>query len=506
MRNSLRSKLILSYLAIAVLTAVAIYVLIQATSGQRLKALILEQQIVELQQQVASWYASEGTWNGFSDYFVALHPPPVDAIAIGEGPGGAGAAPPLGAGGPPTGRGPGPGSGGPGPGGGPPPPPVDAPTTMEMDGAVQTQAIGMHGLVDADRRVLVRFRSYMPNEVVPEPVLSDAVPVEVQGETIAWIIPDSATGISLQSEETIYLQRTNQVVLGAGALAVVAALLMGMWFAQVLLRPIFALTAASEEMAQGKLKQQVAIHTNDELGQLAESFNSMSHQVAVSQQQRRQLTADIAHDLGTPLQIISGYVETIQDGTLAPTPERMGIIATEVGHLHRLIQDLNTLVQTDTQTLSLDLEPVALDEYLPRFVSSFKPLADEQKVALQLDTLPSALPQVQADQARLTQVLANLLSNALRYTPTGGNIQIAVRALADAAQIRVRDSGVGIDPSALPFVFDRFYQSDQARSSSGKMGLGLAISKGLVEAMGGEISAESPGQNQGATFVITLPT
>lgn len=461
MLRSLRSKLILSYLAIAVLTALSIYALILATSDQRLKTLILEQQIIELRDEAARWYASEGNWSGFPDYFQVLHPPPQrERPAPGA---------PLG----------------------------ERPTVAE---------IGMHGIVTVDRQVLVPFRTYLPSQTVPEALLANATPVEVNGETVGWVIPDESTGISLQAEETVYLQRTNQVLLSAGALAVIAAMLMGIWFARVLLRPIYALTDASEQMAQGQLKQQVTIHTDDELGKLASSFNSMSHEVALGHQRRRQLTADIAHDLSTPLQIIAGYVETIQDGTLKPTPKRMDVIATEVEHLRRLIQDLNTLAETDSNTLSLNMQSVALDEYLPQVVSSFASLADEQQVALQLDALPAQLPTVQADQARLTQVLGNIVSNALRYTPEGGRIQIAVRALADAAQIRVKDSGSGIDPQSLPFVFDRFYQSDQARSTSGKMGLGLAISKGLVEAMGGVISAESAGKNQGATFVITLPT
>ncbi len=231
----------------------------------------------------------------------------------------------------------------------------------------------------------------------------------------------------------------------------------------------------------------------------------MSNEIALANQRRRQLTADIAHDLSTPLQIVSGYIEAIQDGDLAPTAERMATIATELDHLRHLIQDLDLLAQTDTKTLRLQIEPLDLADFLPQTVASFKSLATERQIDLALNRLPSRLPTVQADRERLSQVLGNILNNALRHTPAGGSIAVNVARREASVQIGVRDSGEGISAETLPFIFDRFYQTDQQRSSTGKMGLGLAISKGLVEAMGGQISAESSGQNRGTTFVVTLP-
>ena len=456
MTTSLRTRLILSYLAIALLTATLIYLLIRATSDQRLKALVLEQQISEMEEQVTAWYALEGSWEGFESYFKTLHPP--DAI-LADG----------------------------------------------SDGDRRSPPDGAHGVVSADGETLIRFENFRPGDSVPDAFLVDALPIVVEGQTVGWIVPDDQTGISLAGEEQVYLQRTNQVVLVAGAIGVGVALLTGLGLARVLLRPITALTQASERMAQGDLKQQVPVQRDDELGKLASSFNSMSHEIALANQRRQQLTADIAPDLSTPLQIVSGYVEAIQDGDLAPTAERMATIATELDHLRHLIQDLDLLAQTDTKTLRLQIEPLDLANFLPQAIASFEPLAADRKISLALGQLPAKLPTVRADRERLTQVLSNLLNNALRHTPAGGAIDVGAARVAEGVQIAVRDSGEGISAETLPFIFDRFYQTDTQRSSAGKMGLGLAISKGLVEAMGGEISAESSGHNHGTTFIVTLP-
>jgi len=280
--------------------------------------------------------------------------------------------------------------------------------------------------------------------------------------------------------------------------------LIGYGFASLLLRPIHNLIKASEAMARGDLKQEIEIHLNDELGQLTASFNMMSHEVTKSNQRRRQMVADITHDLSTPLQIIAGYIEIIQDETLEATPERIGIIAAEIEHLRHLVNDLDLLVQTDSKTLTLSLEPIDLAEYLPQVVKKYTPLAQAQAIELTLAPL-SNLPSVQGDRERLSQVIGNLITNALRHTPAAGLIHISAQDGRGRVLLQVRDTGSGIAPDDLPFIFDRFYQADPSRNASGKMGLGLAISKGLVEAMNGTISVESGYIGQGAVFTISLP-
>lgn len=455
MLSSIRTKLTLSYLAIALLTAVLIYVLIRVTSDGRLRSLVLEQQIAEIQEEVATFYEAQGSWDGFSEYFRTLHPPP--------------RRPQNGA------------------SNHPPPRPK-----------------GMHGVADVNGRLFVGTELYAGGEIVPTDVLAEAIPVIVANETVAYIVPDDESGISLAAEEQIYLQRTNEVLIVAGGAAVAAALLMGLGLARMFIQPINHLTSASKAMAAGDLEQRVPITANDELGELATSFNKMSADLAAATRQRRQLTADIAHDLSTPLQVISGYIEAGQDGSLPLTPKRLEKIATEIDHLSRLVEDLDLLAQTDTHTLRLQLEPINPASFLEHVVESFSPLANAESVNIRSQVSPK-LPTIQADYNRLMQVMGNLVTNALRYTPVGGDIVISAESHQNEVLLRVTDTGAGISAADLPFIFDRFYRADTSRTEGGKMGLGLAISKALVEAMGGQISARSA-TAKGTTFQILLPT
>lgn len=491
MTLSIRSKLILSYLGIAFLTAGLIYGLIRYTSGARLKVLILEQQIAGLHDDVANWYEVEGTWDGFGAYFSQLHPldervrrpqpsrerPPVsgDLREAGSPP------PPIG-GAPQSG---------------------DALPTNRRLPLDRGPREGKHGVITSERLVLVPFQQFTFEDIVPEGYLSDAVAVQVNDETVAWIVPDDQTGISLAAEEQVYLSRTNQVLFVAGGISVAVALLTALGFARILIRPIRQLTQASRALANGEVAQVVDVHTEDELGELATTFNKMSNDLAEANRQRRQMTADIAHDLSTPLQVISGYIEAVQNGDLELTPTRINTIATEIEHLRRLIDDLDLLAQTDTRTLTLKLESVDTATFLKQVASSFTPMASAGDVELRA-VMPAKSAAVYADRERLMQVIGNLVNNALRYTPAGGQIAIGVNEVADGVELKVQDTGSGIHKDDLPHIFDRFYRVDASRSDSGKMGLGLAISRGLVEAMGGRISAESE-PNRGTTFSVMLP-
>ena len=459
--QSIRAKLIASYLVIALLTALSIYLLIRLTSIARLETLISEQQLSNIEQEIISWYEFEGGWTGFENYYYALHPRP-QAFQ-------------------------------------PPEPPPD----RQPPSSPPRLSGRLTGVLDANQQTLIQTFATAPGERFPDIHMSRAIPVRVDSEIVAYIVPDDERGIGLAAEEQIYLEQTNQVLLFASFMGVGLALLMGLGLTRVLVRPINDLTTATQAMADGELKQQVLIRSNDELGQLAETFNQMSSDLAEVTRQRKQMTADIAHDLGTPLQVISGYIEAIQDGTLAPSPERIKVIAVEIEHLRRLIMDLDLLAQTDTHSLRLQMEPIDPTTFLHQVAQSFTPLASAGGIQI-VTHIPSKLPAIQADHERLLQVMGNLLSNALRYTPDGGNITIAAHQRLNQLILQVEDSGRGIDPSDLPYIFDRFYKVDSSRSEGGKMGLGLAISKALVEAMGGMITAESGGDQLGTTFRVAF--
>ena len=243
------------------------------------------------------------------------------------------------------------------------------------------------------------------------------------------------------------------------------------------------------------------VTSQDELGQLTATFNQMSADLVLADQRRKRLTADITHDLSTPLQVISGYIEMLEEGAVTLTPQRLETIKTEIGHLRRLVGNLSMLTQAESNGLDIQLQPVEPRALMERIYHSYQPIADRQGVKLSLE-LPEGSPNILIDEGRMLQVLKNLVDNALRYTSGKGEIKLGVE-VGEQVNLKVSDNEAGIDAEDLPYVFDRFFQANKARGlNSGKMGLGLAICQALVNAQGGVISAESAGKGQGTTIVI----
>jgi signal transduction histidine kinase len=285
--------------------------------------------------------------------------------------------------------------------------------------------------------------------------------------------------------------------------AVLVALVVGLLLARTLTRPLQALTAATHRMAGGDLEQQVPVTSRDELGELAQAFNRMSQQVAQANHARRQMTADVAHELRTPLTVIAGYIESMRDGVLQVTPERLTVIYAEIEHLQHLVGDLRILSQADAGELKLNRQPLQVADLLQQVQASFAHQAEQNGIQLNLNLDPN-LPPIQGDEVRLIQVLSNLIANAIRYTPRGGQIRLGAVYEAGQVVLTIQDTGQGIAPADLPLVFDRFYRADKSRSEeNGESGLGLAIAKALVEAHGGTITVAST-LGSGTTFTIRL--
>ena len=221
-----------------------------------------------------------------------------------------------------------------------------------------------------------------------------------------------------------------------------------------LTRPIRELTAATHQIAGGDLGVQVPVHTHDELGELALSFNTMSADLEQASRLRRQMTADIAHDLRTPLSVILGYTEALSDGKLQATPKIATTLHREAQQLNHLIDDLRTLSLADAGELPLHRGPVAPAALLERAASSYRMQAEQQEIAVVIDT-GTNLPRVNVDSQRMAQVLGNLVSNALRHTPAGGAVTLSARATAADVQLQVHDTGSGIAAGDLPHVFAR---------------------------------------------------
>ncbi len=357
--------------------------------------------------------------------------------------------------------------------------------------------VDMNGVVVAGRGPL------NTGDQIPAVMMEAGIPITLDGKQVGTALlaqPPPA----LDPREQRYMDGANRALLVGALGASATALIVGILLSRQFLRPLSELTHAIKAMRAGNLDQRVQIRTRDELGILAQTFNEMSANLYHAIQHRKQMTADIAHDLRTPLTVIGGYLEALRDGTLKPTPERFSVMSDEVRLLQRLVEDLRTLSLADAGELRLLRAPVNPRELLERVAVSFEESAATAAITLRVEAA-DGLPDILIDQERMVQVLGNLVSNALRHTPSGGTVTLQAHTAASGIQLMVSDTGSGIAPEDLPKVFDRFYRSDPARhSDSGESGLGLAIVKSIVEAHGGTIAAHSQ-LEAGTTMLITLP-
>jgi len=285
-----------------------------------------------------------------------------------------------------------------------------------------------------------------------------------------------------------------------------AALGVSLFFSRSVVAPLQAMMKASRRIAQGHYDERVHVSGSDELAQLGVSFNLMTERLEQTEAMRRQLLGDVSHELRTPLTAIGGYMEGLVDGVLPATPETYEQVRHEVLRLGRLVDDLQELSRVESGSFHLDVRPLSLAVPLETTVKRLSRQFDEKGIRLSHSLSPN-LPPVLADEDRLTQVLTNLLANALAYTPVGGDVTVSVARAGDEVRVSVTDSGVGIPPEHLPYIFDRFYRVDKSRSrgAGGGSGIGLTIARRLVEAHGGRIWAESTGENTGSVFTFTLP-
>jgi two-component system sensor histidine kinase BaeS len=464
MLKSLYGRLTLAFMLVAFTTAVLVALFIRLTSANRLMQFVIEQQRSSLEQALSAYYATNGSWEGVEQNWRQLQSrtfPTPDAAAANRLP-----------------------QNNRPPGGGP-------------EG-------NLLGLADAQGTVIVSVDpEYPPGSQLPANQIKAGTPVLVNGQQVGTILTASRpTGFNPQ--EAQFLQRTNQALIYAMLGALLVALLMGLVLSRTLASPLRALTEAARKITQGQLQQQVDVRSNDEIGQLAAAFNHMSQEVARVNQSRRQMTADIAHDLRTPLTVISGYIESMRDGVLKPTTQRLSLIYTEIERLQNLVGDLRMLSLADAGELSLNPQLISPGTLLERAADLFRHQAEGQGV--QIDVRANGdLPEIRVDEARMMQVLDNLISNALRYTPVQGNITLSARLNQDKVEICVQDTGAGITAEEVSYIFDRFHRVDKSRhSETGESGLGLAIVKALVESHGGSVFAEStPGA--GTTIHLWFP-
>ncbi|MCA1717867.1 MAG: HAMP domain-containing protein [Actinobacteria bacterium] len=307
--------------------------------------------------------------------------------------------------------------------------------------------------------------------------------------------------------EQAYLTAVENALWLAAGLAALAAVTLSLLLARQIAGPVRTLTFAARRMASGDFEGQIPVRSRDELGELAVAFNSMAEAVGRQEMLRRQMAADIAHELRTPLAVIQGNLEAMLDGVRPLSTETIADVHEETQLLARLITDLRDLSLVETGQLPLQRRPTDLNELTRASVARFASQAEEQGVRLAVETA-DGLPRADVDPDRLSQVLGNLLENALRHTPRGDEVAVRLEAgtRPGTLQTTVRDTGPGIPEEHLPNVFERFYRVDRARTrTNGGSGIGLAVVKQLVEAHGGRVWATSP-PGEGTTFGFVLPT
>jgi signal transduction histidine kinase len=370
-------------------------------------------------------------------------------------------------------------------------------------------------LADGQRIVISDTAGELDGQTLTIPQLANGVPVMVNDSLVGTILvtPNDFAGTNTLAEQ--FLSSVNRSIILSVVFASIIALLLGAILFFQITAPLRQLNKAASGIANGDLSQRVAIRSQDELGELSQTFNQMAESLDRNETQRQHLMADIAHELRTPITVIQANLEAMLDEVLPLDVEQVAALHDETLLLSRLVGDLRLLSQAEAGVLKLERHETEIGSLIQRVMEKIKVQAQQNGINLEIEA-PENLPKIWIDADRITQVLNNLIGNALRYTPRDGKIVVSATKSPGSAgniQISVTDTGPGIDPEALPFVFDRFYRADQSRArNSGGSGLGLAIVRQLVEAHGGKVEAVSPvfsnadKQGYGTRITITLPS
>jgi len=360
---------------------------------------------------------------------------------------------------------------------------------------------GEFSLANENDHVFLSTVQEQVGKILSEEEMEQGIPIRVDGKRVGTLLLGDV-GPNLDPNEAEFLVSAKESALLGGGIAAGIALFLSLLLIAQILSPLRRLTRATERIAHGDLPKEVKIKSRDEFGQLGGSFNQMIENLRRSETARRTMTADIAHELRTPVTIIQGTLEAILDGVYEPSDATIAPIYEETLHLGRLIDDLRDLALAEAGELRLEREPVDLEGLIRQVTDALVSSPDDAPELV--INAEDDLPLIDADPKRLRQVIANLLSNALHYTPSDGEIKIDLRRIDGEVEVVFADTGSGIAEEDLPHLFERFYRGDPARNRVGGSGLGLAIVKQWVEAHGGRIWAENR-EEGGARFTVRLP-
>lgn len=360
---------------------------------------------------------------------------------------------------------------------------------------------------DVDGRVVADSHEGYAGPVLSKLSGRPRIPILARGREVASVVlaPDAPMEGALEPSPSRLVSALNRSLVWSGVAAGVGGALMVSLLSRRLLAPVRQLRTAARSLGQGDLSQRVSDLGRDEIGELGRTFNSMAEGLERAEQQRRDLMADVAHELRTPLSNIQGYLEAVRDGLVPADKATFETISRQTALLSQLVEDLRLLALAEAGALRLDIAPASIEDVLRDAVDSFRPRARAKNIALSID-VAGGTPPLDMDSSRITQVVVNLVDNALLHTPEGGTVTVTAEAVdGEAVRVVVADTGPGIPAEELPLVFERFYRVDPSRSrETGGAGLGLTIARQLVMSHGGTITAEStPGQ--GTRFIFELP-
>jgi signal transduction histidine kinase len=362
-------------------------------------------------------------------------------------------------------------------------------------------------LADTEGELVYRSRpTWRRNqpEILEKPSLT--IPIQVDGQMVGELqVHTRLMGIRSQSGLRNIPEQMSSFLLLLALGGGVGGLVISVLLSRNLTAPLSRLAAAAHDIGARRFHRRVEPSGSAEMVEVAHAFNDMAARLEEAETLRRNLVADVAHELRTPLTVLQGNLRGLLDDVYPLDKAEVTRLYTQTRLLNRLVNDLHELAQAEAGQLSLKLQPIDLAHLIGETVDSYLPAGEEAGINLQVE-LVDTLPILHADAARLTQVLHNLLTNALRHTPEGGAVTVRAQTGGEQVWLSVEDSGEGIAPEHLSHIFDRFYRADRARSRDrGGVGLGLAIVRAIVEAHGGQVTVQSAGVGKGSAFIVKLP-
>jgi signal transduction histidine kinase len=456
--RSLFFRLMGAYVLVIAVAIVVVYVIANQTTTNEFRYFMFRGQMVGTQDfvdQLTSYYRSRGSWQGVEALFARA--PNSSGNMMGRG--------------------------------------------MTSTGMMVTSL----GLADG-QGVLVAVTDGSPiGSRVPTAELASGTPIRVNGQTVGTLVASAGTIDAVSDPASLdFLNQVNRSLVLAGVVAGGIAVILGFLLFRQITAPLGALAQVSRKLAAGELNARVRVRGEDEIASVGRAFNAMAANLERSEDARRNMLADVAHELRNPLGVISSHLEAMLDGVFPTSAEQIASLQDETLLLTRLVDDLRDIALADAGQLTLHRVSTDLGMLVVSTVNAFQARAAENRIMLSIKPTAKGVT-VNVDVQRIEQVLRNLLSNALLYTPMGGTVMVNVSAADDAARVEVYNSGPGISQEALSHVFERFWREDRARArAQSGAGLGLAIAKQWVQAHGGQIGASSQ-VGRGTTFWFTLP-